>query len=107
MKKNVEFIYNERLGIELPTFNTDWELLTPEEQHQVIFKWETIRATIPDRIAALERMIAEREGQLQVEDNFPIFCRLSAEISDYASRVIDLNLWFRTQEEATSTKVHN
>jgi len=104
--KQVEFHYNERLGIELPIFYTQWENLTKEEQHHVIFRWEKIRSSIPDRIKELEIMIAERENKLQVEDHFQTFCQLSAEISDYASRIIDLNLWFRTQEEATS-KVHS
>lgn len=101
------FEYNERLGIEIPIFNTKWEHFSQEEQHQIIYRWENVRAQIPDRIKELEKMIQKRELQLQVEDNFPSFCQLSREISDFASRVIDLNLLFRTQQEATMGKAHS
>lgn len=101
------FEYNERLGIDIPIFYTKWEHFSQDEQYQIIYRWETVRAQIPDRIKELEKMIHKRELQLQIEDDFSSFCQLSREISDLASRVIDLNLWFRTQEEATMGKAHN
>jgi hypothetical protein len=101
------FQYDKRLGIELPVFYSAWEELTQEEQYTVLYRWEKVRSQIPDRIKELEKMIHERELQLQIEDHFSTFCRLSGEISDFASRIIDLNLWFRTQEEVTSGKVHS
>lgn len=51
------FEYNERLGIEIPIFNTKWEHFSQEEQHQIIYRWENVRAQIPDRIKELEKMI--------------------------------------------------
>jgi hypothetical protein len=105
--RKFEFRYNERLGIEVPYMYTDWEQFTQEEQYQIIYHWEKIRSEIPDRIKHLEKMIHERELKLQIEDDFRSFCQLSGEISDLASRIIDLNLWFRTQEEVTANKVHS
>lgn len=101
------FEYNERLGIEVPILYTKWEQYSQEEQFHIIYRWEKVRSQIPDRIKELEKMIQQRELKLQVEDDFSSFCQLSREISDLASRVIDLNLWFRTQEEATMEKVHS
>jgi hypothetical protein len=105
--KKYDFKYNERLEINTPYMYVDWEQLTQEEQYQVIYRWEKVRSQIPDRIKYLEKMIQERELKLQIEDDFQSFCQLSKEISDLASRVIDLNLWFRTQEESTADKVHS
>lgn len=105
--KKYEFRYDERLGIETPYMYVDWEQFTQEEQYHIIYRWEKIRSHIPDRVKYLEKMIQERELKLQIEDDFQSFCQLSSEISDLASRIIDLNLWFRTQEEATADKVHS
>jgi hypothetical protein len=106
--KRYEFLYNKRLGIELPVFHTPWEDLETEEQQKLLYKWEQVRAQIPDQVKYFEALIKERELKLQIEDDNETFCRLSMEIADYASRVIDLNLWFRTQEEVTSLeKVHS
>jgi hypothetical protein len=105
--RKYEFRYNERLGIEVPYIYADWEQFTQEEQYQIIYRWEKVRSEIPDHIKYLEKMIHERELKLQIEDDFQFFCQLSAEISDLASRIIDLNLWFRTQEEVTTSKGHS
>jgi hypothetical protein len=105
--RKYEFRYDERLEIEIPYMYADWEQFTQEEQYQIIYRWEKIRSQIPDRIKYLEKMIQERELKLQIEDDFQSFCQLSSEISDLASRIIDLNLWFRTQEEVTVGKVHS
>lgn len=100
------FEYDQRLGIDIPMFNIPWEELTKQEQQHILYHWEQVRSTIPDKIKALEREIKRRELQLQIEDDFPTFCRLSAEITDLASKIIDLNLWFRTHDEITADKVH-
>lgn len=101
------FQYNDRLKIELPTFYVEWEELSTKEQYEVIRRWEQTRAQIPDLIKEFERMVQERELQLQIEDDNPTFIQLSKEITDYASRIIDLNLWFRTDEEVASSKIHS
>lgn len=100
------FKYNKRLGIEIPIFNISWEELNQDEQKQILYRWEHVRSGIPDRIKELETEIHKRELQLQIEDNFQTFCQLSEEIADMASKVIDLNLWFRTHEDITPEKVH-
>lgn len=105
--KQYEFKYNERLGIHIPLIYTDWNNISSTEQQQILYRWEQVRSQIPDQIKMFEDEINRRERQLQIEDDFEVFCRLSSEIADYASRVIDLNLWFRTHEEVTSDKVHS
>ena len=103
---NYYFKYNERLDIHLPVFNKPWEELSEKEQQEVLYRWEQIRSLIPDRIKELENKIKQLEKHLQIEDDYQLFCQLSAEITELASRVIDLNLWFRTHEEITAKKLH-
>jgi hypothetical protein len=90
------FRYDERLGIPVPSFQKEWEHYTPEEQFEILHKWEDIRGRIPDRILAFERLVIEMQDRMGREDSFEESCRLNAEISELASRINDLNIWFRT-----------
>ena len=48
------FIHDERLGIQLPKSNLDWNHLSDDVQQSILMQWESIRGSIPDRIADLE-----------------------------------------------------
>lgn len=104
--KNYTFVYDERLTIEIPYLNTAWEELSIDEQKEILFRWEHIRATIPDQIKRLEIEVHALEKRLQIEDNQEQFIALSKRITELASQIIDLNLWFRTHEDITA-KVHS
>ena len=103
-----QFAYSERHGIALPALEKDWEELTPECQIAVIARWETIRGRIPDRIFALEEAIRVKQRLLFEEEDFASSCRINGDIADLASRINDLNIWFRTRQELEpSAKPHN
>lgn len=100
-----EFVYDERLGIELPVLHEQWEMLSEQERSELLHEWERIRGRIPNRIFELERMIIEKQARLNTEENFPLSCILNTEISELASCITDLHLWFRADQDA-SVKGH-
>jgi hypothetical protein len=100
-----EFVYDERLGIELPVLHVPWEQMTERERAALLHDWERIRGTIPDRIRQLELAIVEKQKRLDEEDDFPLSCKLNGEIAELASRITDLHLWFRVDQDA-SVKGH-
>lgn len=103
--ENYRFEYDERLTIEIPILYKAWEELSYDEQKEILYRWEHVRATIPDQIKLLEQEVHELEKKLQIEDNQENFLALSKRITELASQIIDLNLWFRTHEDITA-KVH-
>ncbi|RKN85001.1 hypothetical protein [Paenibacillus ginsengarvi] len=100
-----EFVFDERLGIELPRLHEDWAALTEAERAALLHDWEQIRGRIPDRIMQLERTIIQKQNQLNTEDDFPRSCRLNTEIAEIASCITDLHLWFRADQDV-SVKGH-
>jgi hypothetical protein len=100
------FHYDERLGIEIPVLENEWETFSLEARTDLLFRWEQIRGTIPDRIHKLEAVIIMKQNQLDKEDDFPTSCRLNSEIADLASTINDLHLWFRVNQEVDS-KLHH
>jgi hypothetical protein len=96
---NYAFVPNERLGIPLPELKVDWEELSETEQADILLQWEAIRGRIPNRIFELERIIIEKQRRLDIEDDFPLSCRLNSEIAELASTINDLHLWFRVNQE--------
>ncbi|MCF6092997.1 hypothetical protein L1765_03180 [Microaerobacter geothermalis] len=103
---NVEFVYDKRLGISLPVLHVEWEELSREEQQSIIHQWEEIRGKIPDRILELEKQIKEKQELLATEEHFESSCRLNCEISELASIINDLNIWFRTTQEYEIERQH-
>ncbi|MNI05098.1 hypothetical protein D3C73_580420 [compost metagenome] len=93
------FQYDERLGIELPVLEHEWESYSPEERSELLLAWEQIRGTIPDRIYKLEAVIIRKQNQLNHEDDFPVSCQLNSEIAELAGTINELNLWFRVNQE--------
>ena len=99
------FSHNERLGISVPAFNKEWDDYPQITQQMILFQWEKIRGRIPDRIADLEDMINLKQAQLNDEGNFIRSCELNSEISELASIINDLWLWYRTHQNITE-KMH-
>jgi hypothetical protein len=99
------FSFDERLGIPLPAFKTDWDRLPEKEQHDVLLYWERIRGSIPDRIEELEAEINSKQAELNDESDFKRSCTLNSEIAELASVINDLWLWYRTHQDVTA-KLH-
>jgi hypothetical protein len=95
------FKFNERLGINIPAFTKPWEEFSEDEQQEILLMWEGIRGKIPDRIADLEKIINEKQMQLGNEQDFPRSCRLNSEISEHASIINDLWIWYRTHQKVS------
>ncbi|KXG43596.1 hypothetical protein [Tepidibacillus decaturensis] len=100
MKQVVKFVYDFRLGINIPQFDKDWEEYSTLEQSYIIDRWEQERAKIPDRIKLVEKEIMEKQ-ELMFEMSFEEYCKVHEEIVDKASVINELNIWFRTQGEVT------
>ncbi|OLN22684.1 hypothetical protein BTO30_08510 [Domibacillus antri] len=97
------FQHDNRLGISIPVLPREWTDYPLEEQEQIMHIWETIRGMIPDRIQELEKSINEKQTALNNEENFIVSCRLNTEISELASVINDLWLWFRTVPDVNSS----
>lgn len=105
---NVEefFQMDNRLGILLPFLDKEWNEYSLDEQEGIVAEWEIIRGHIPDRIKELEVSINSRQAQLNVEENFELSCQLNSEISDLASIINDLWIWYRTNQNIIDEKMH-
>lgn len=106
MRAGEWFRLDPRLGIPVPDLARPWDEYSERERSEIAAVWESIRGSIPDRIKGLEAEIAERQQRLEVEPDFAACCRLNAEIAELASRINDLNIWFRTEQDAVETKRH-
>lgn len=95
------FVFDQRLGIHLPELQKEWIEFDTEEQQQILLEWEKIRGTIPDRIAEIEDIINHKQRELDEEFDFPRSCRLNTEISELASAINDLWLWYRANQNVS------
>jgi hypothetical protein len=100
------FVYNERLGIALPTLVKEWDEYEQHIQEQILLEWESIRGSIPDRIKALEVIINRKQDELSGENDFDRSCELNFEIAELASIINDLWIWYRTNQDINEGKVH-
>jgi hypothetical protein len=100
------FQYDERLGIELPAIENEWEDYPADIRSGILLYWEQVRGMIPDRIHKLEAIIIRKQSQLDREDDFPTSCQLNSDIADLASMINDLHLWFRTNQDL-EVKAHH
>ncbi|KIL37053.1 hypothetical protein SD71_04210 [Cohnella kolymensis] len=102
-----QFVYSERLGIPVPRLAADWDELSLDMQAAVLEQWEMIRGVIPERVIRLEAQIRIKQDRLFEEEDFAASCRLNGDIADLASRINDLHIWFRTQQDLDmGTKRH-
>ena len=99
------FFYYARLSIYVPNNQVRWDLLSNDEQQNILLQWENIRGNIPDRIHDLENIINLKQEQLNKEEDFAVSCSLNTEIAELASIINDLWLWYRTQQDV-SVKTH-
>ncbi|WP_456278000.1 hypothetical protein [Bacillus sp. AK128] len=102
---NENFSFNNRLGISVPDFSKSWDTFTDKEQQEILMIWEKIRGRIPDRIGELENEINSKQAELDNENDFPRSCLLNSEISELASIINDLWLWYRANQQVSS-KAH-
>ena len=106
MTNRLYFKYDNRLGIQLPHLEKDWQHYTHEEHVIMVTEWEMIRGFIPDRIMTFEAVINEKQREMNEEVDFLKCCILNSEIADYASRINDLHLWFRLNQDIALSKNH-
>ena len=104
--KPYTFEYNERLGILLPQLNLEWAEYTLAQREAIVQQWEEIRGSIPERIHQFEEMINVKQEQMNTETNFTACCAINWEIAELASRINDLHLWFRINQDVGSVKSH-
>lgn len=103
-----QFEYSERHGISTPSLTQDWDELSIDHQTSILAKWEMIRGNIPEHIIQFEARIRVKTQQLFNEDDFLESCRINDDIADLASRINDLHIWFRTQQDLDGdTKQHS
>lgn len=100
------FDYDKRLGIAIPDLEKSWDSYDKMAQEEILLVWEDIRGNIPDRVRELEQEINRKQAELNDEDNFKRSCQLNTEISELASTINDLWLWFRSNGEI-SGKAHH
>lgn len=104
--KTYEFIFNERLQIALPHLHLKWDQYSEEERAEILKQWEDIRGRIPDQIKEFEAIINMKQDKLNKEDNFIQSCHLNTQISEVASKINDLHLWYRLNQEISTDKSH-
>lgn len=104
--KEKDFIWDERLGIRIPVLGKEWEQYARGEQERILVEWEMIRGSIPDRIKAIEEDLMGLQEQLNIEPDFLQSCRLNSDIAELASRINELNLWYRVNQELGAGRVH-
>jgi hypothetical protein len=106
-RESYEFVYDERLDLPLPVLYCEWEEYPQAVQERILLEWEEIRGKIPERILRLERIIIAKQAQLDEEEHFATACRLNWEIAELASRINDLHLWFRANQEIHASSAHH
>ncbi|RBP03893.1 hypothetical protein [Rossellomorea aquimaris] len=99
--KSEFFSYNSRLGIQLPRLSKDWTTYSSQEQEMVLLEWERVRGMIPDRIQEIEVEIERLQTELAQADHFDRSCMINGEISERASEINDLWIWYRTTPDKT------
>ncbi|REK77480.1 hypothetical protein [Paenibacillus paeoniae] len=98
------FVWNDRLRIHLPSLEKEWNQYSEEEQSHMIERWELIRGRIPDLIMELEHTINGKQSELYEEEDFKRSCVLNYEIAEQASRINDLLIWYRMNQELESRR---
>ncbi len=101
------FTYDQRLKIKVPQLTKSWTAYNLQIQNKILTEWETIRGSIPDRIGELEAEINNKQEALNIEEDFNRSCELNHEISELASIINDLWIWFRTTQHISNAKIHN
>ncbi|WP_419159267.1 hypothetical protein [Rossellomorea sp. BNER] len=93
------FQHNPRLQIDIPHLEMDWLDYNERTQQLILHHWEKVRGMIPDKIIEFEVRINLKQDALANEEDFEKSCQLNHEISELASRINDLWIWYRTTPE--------
>ncbi|MFH5185491.1 hypothetical protein ACHHV8_24170 [Paenibacillus sp. TAB 01] len=101
------FVIDDRLGIPLPQLELEWDQYSEADRSEILLRWEEIRGTIPDQVKKLEQIIIKKQAQLNVEENFKLSCQLNSEIAELAGTINELHLWFRVNQDITSSAAHH
>jgi hypothetical protein len=101
-----QFIFNHRLGIDLPSLELEWTDYSKNTQESILAEWEKIRGHIPDRILELEKEINRNQSALNNEEDFEKSCNINSEIAELASIINDLWLWYRMNQTISRQRVH-
>ncbi|WP_067567145.1 hypothetical protein [Ferroacidibacillus organovorans] len=94
------FTYDPRLDLEVPSLSLEWSEYNVTEREKILEQWERVRGAIPSRISLFEARIEELQSQLHHEEEWDQTVSLMNQVADYASRINDLNILFRTQPDA-------
>ena len=97
------FKHDERLGLEVPELDKAWMDYSREQRLAILEHWESMRGRIPHLIGLFEAEIHTRQDLLHEEDDWDKTVALLNEINDYASRINDLNILYRTQPDVDVT----
>ncbi|MNH80253.1 hypothetical protein D3C87_416970 [compost metagenome] len=101
------FVYDSRLGIKVPEFETPFEELPLMERRGIIETWEDIRGQIPTRVMQLEQIIVTKLVELGEENNFAVSCKINSDIAELASVINDLHIWYRVSADESEGKRHS
>lgn len=103
----MNFYLDSRLGIELPDLSTPFESLPHAEQEETLVYWERIRARIPDQIMKFEHRIEDLLDSVHQEEDWDKIAAFFGDISDYASRIHELNTWRRIDQSLHGAPAHD
>ncbi len=98
------FTYEDRLGIEVPYLEKEWQDYSLKERTSILEKWELMRGRIPAQIAHFESEIDSLQNDLHREEDWDRSLSIMQKVSDLASRINDLNILFRTQPDADTVQ---
>lgn len=96
---NSLFRFDERLGISVPDLSLEWTQYSIADRSAVLERWEKERGDIMTRISVFEEEIAQLQEQLSEADDWDETVAIMGRMNDYASRIADLNILFRTQPD--------
>lgn len=93
------FHVDDRLGITIPALTREWTEYSLDERRVILERWEIERGHIPHQVSVFEAQIAALQEAMHQEEEWEQTVALMDQINDYASRITDLNIWFRTQPD--------
>ncbi|QPC47225.1 hypothetical protein [Mangrovibacillus cuniculi] len=89
------FVYDQRLDLHVPLKTIPWEKLSNDETKAIEVFWETERGKIPTKIKSLDQKMERIQEYLSKEESFKKACEWNDALSNLASIVNDLWLWYR------------
>ena len=86
--------FDERLQVDRPFLNVDYEQLTEEERSQFELMCQEICAHIPEKIKEFEKKYMEKFEALKEAEEEEQFLAITDEMNELSSIICDLNLLF-------------